>query len=236
MKNCELCKNKRYIIEYDDVSGEEVYVPCKCKINTDLYKIRENKLSKANIPKMYWDYTMESYMQLPILKNEQIYKYNKRYIDIVCAFIENPKKFIDNFQIVWIWGIDPNAGHTTIASILLYRLIDYGLKGIFIKMQDLLEMFTNFENKTSVLTQLDTFSVYLIDDAFDNSRSSYGKEYIQVSLFNWLDKILSGGKYIICTSNVSIDRIDTNYQQCKIILNRAKSVSLNFKGSIQFVK
>lgn len=231
MSRCSKCNGSTWIIRFNPETKEDTAYPCDCRLERDKQNNMRSKLIKAGIPPEYWEYTLDNYITLP-LGNSVLATIKDTSINKLREYMETPKKFIDNFSVLWIWGRNPNAGHTSLAVILAVELLKKGNKVRFIKMQDLISAFTDFENKKDYFKQLESFDVYLIDDAFDTARCTASGEYSRIHLYNWLSTAISYGKCFICTSKIEISQIDKQFEQSKNVLLKSR-VSLEFQGMIK---
>ena len=147
---------------------------------------------------------------------------NQPEISKIVKFIENPKSFKENSPgVLWIWGEDDNAGHTSWAIILGKALLSNSLNKVkFVSMQNLVNAFTDFDDKKAFFNELEKNNIFIIDDAFDENRFYIKGDYVKINLYNWLNNILNDEKNLICTSNKSILKIDSTYSQCKSVLLR----------------
>jgi len=209
-------------------TGEQEFKPCRCRLDKASQDSLRKKLIEANIPTNYWEYTIDNYLSLSFPPS--VREHNKKNVELITEFVHNPVKFITGKQVLWIWGPDDNACHTTLAVILGTELIKANYKVLFTTFSKLLGKFVDFDNKEKVEKELKGKDVYIIDDAFDMSRCAPGT-YRQGQLFSFLDEILSNSKHIICTSNRPPDNIDPTFSQSKIILTRSLR-DLELRGNV----
>lgn len=246
-KICPQCNERTPIaLESSDISCKKcgkilassleiVASSCQCRLEREEKIKHTRKLESAHIPKEYWDRTIDGYylLDIPLARIEK----NKSKLDLLQEFITNPELFLNKYRILWIWGQDRNAGHTSLAVAVAKKLLDITKKVRFIDMQDLINMFTNFEQKDEFFADLNSNNVFVLDNAFDTQKCYISKDYIQIQLYNWLNTCLHENKYFICTSNISIYNINEKYSQCKDILVRPNTfISLNITGSVPLPK
>jgi hypothetical protein len=225
--SCPLCGGLTFIFE--DVDGERIAKPCSCRRKREDEITLKNKLIDARIPPIFWDFDMEHYMKLPF--KPEIRSFNEKNVLMLQSFIKDPKLLLESKkQVLWIWGTQDNACHTTLATILGTALIKNDIKVRFIKMNKLIESCMDFDDKKGFFENLDTYKVFIIDDAFDTTRSS-AKEYAIINIYNWIDSQISQGKLFICTSNVPLKEIPKQYMQSAIVMSR-NSIEMELRGSI----
>jgi DNA replication protein DnaC len=237
MSHCELCHGKGFTIRFNSETKEDTAYPCECWLKRDEESYRKNMLVKAHIPQKYWDYSLENYQSCP-LENSDIKEANRPSVEKMDEFIKDPKKFLSNYSVLWIWGKQPNAGHTALAIMLARELLNLKNRRRvrFIRMQELLSEFTNFEEKKEFFKNFEKFDIYLLDDAFDTTRCIASGEYTRIHLYNWLNSVISNKKYLICTSKIPITQIDVQFEQSKnLLLKPGVPCSLEFQGTIQRV-
>ena len=211
------------------IDGEEISKVCKCRRQWDEGFFLKKHVSDAGIQHQFLNYKIEDYLQVPFKK--EIKLYNEVQTSILEGFIKNPEEFINNYQILWIWGEDPNAGHTTLANMLGISLIKAKYRIKFIKMQHLVNEFYNLDKRDSYVTGLMKFDVYIIDDAFVPGRVKISGEYTKTHLFNFIDDGLSCGKHFIMTSDRLVNDLSTDLGEIKIIMQRSL-LELELRGSI----
>ena len=225
--SCKICKGMGFL--FREEGTETVAYPCTCRKEYDKKKEIEIKYIDAGIPKKFWYYTMDSYKKLPF--PPKVRDENATSISTIESIIEDPKKLINGYRVLWIYGRDDNSGHTSLAIILGKELIEKHYKVKFIYMQNLIDAFVKFNEKQTYFKDLESYNVYIIDDAFDTSRSFISGDYTRVQLFNWINDALDKEKSFICTSNTEVDKLDTIYSQIQTILKRnIKELRLN--GSV----
>lgn len=241
---CSICNGSSFIIkrvhpdtgeelvDVDDPIGVDTAFPCVCRLERDERDSLKNKLIGASIPLSYWDFTYDGYLKMSMIKVDQsVYQKNIKNLDLYKDYLVNPRVFLDSYKVLWIYGNDSNSGHTVLAVLFVKELLKLRYKVKFIKMNDLLNIFTDFEKKQSKLDELNSVDIYLLDDAFDITKCIASGEYTKIHMFNWLDSVLSNGKHLICTSNVSIQGINTIFSHCKNILLRS-AIQLELLGSL----
>ena len=227
---CEKCKNTTFISEEKD--GETIAVPCECRKEKEEKINLDTKLIGARIPRIFWGYTLEEYITmskefLPL----DVQSYNSSSLVALKRYIDRPELIIEKgIQSIWIWGLEDNSCHTTLAIILGTAFIKAGASVRFITMQDLLNAFTDFGEKNLFFQEFDNHKVYIIDDAFDVTRCIARGDYTKINIYNWLSNAVNNGKIFICTSNVSLENVHKDYLQSKIILSRNAHL-LEIKGN-----
>jgi len=229
MSRCSKCKGSGFEIRYDPETKEDTAYPCECRLEREKRDSIRTKLVKACIPPKYWEYDIENYSTC---FTSAMQKANEVSIDKLKGMISNPAEFIENYDVLWIWGEHPNAGHTSLAIILATELLKHKYKVRYLRMQELISAFTDFDKRKEFFSYLDGFDSYLIDDAFDSTRCIASGDYSRIHLFNWLSTALSNKKHFICTSKVDIPQIDKLYEQSKNVLLKSY-LSLNFQGTIK---
>ena len=241
---CKICNGESFIIKHihpdtgeelvdkDDPTGVDTAFPCTCRLEKDERDILKSKLIGASVPISYWDFTYDGYLKKSMLAlDHNIYQKNIKNLDLYKDYLANPKLFLDSYRVLWIHGDDDNSGHTVLAVLLIKELLKLKYKVRFIKMNDLLNIFTDFERKQNKLEELNSVDIYLLDDAFDVTKCIASGEYTKIHMFNWLDSVLSSGKHLVCTSNVPIQDINTTFGHCKNILLRS-STQLKLSGCL----
>lgn len=227
---CTICKDQGYLLNEET----DEWSPCRCQRIRDFENLLEIKLAGTGIPKSYAKYSFETYYKLA--KRPQAVLHNKPYLDTLEQYVKDPKLFIDNYKTLWLYGIDANAGHTSLAIILGVALIDAKYKVRFMEMQTLINYFTNFEEKDSFINSLMEYDVFIIDDAFDKTRIAV-KDYSRVQLFQFINKAFNEDKHFIMTSNVPLNGIvdakDNKFEQCRIVLQRSIK-QMEILGSFNF--
>jgi len=225
---CPICKGKTFVRD----SEEDAWKPCECRIKKDTEDLLDLKIKNTFIPKHYTKYTLESYKKL--VRPDDLEK-NQEQLMIMEKIVDNPRLFLDNYRVLWIWGSDSNSGHTTFAVMAGLALIDSGYKVRFVEMQALVNNFTNFDTKEQFFGDLSRYDVYIIDDAFDSTRTAVSDGYGRVQLFQFINSAFNNDKYFIMTSNIPLNSIsstdDNKYEQCRIILQRS-ILSLEFSGTL----
>jgi len=228
---CPICNGTGLIIEIGE--GGEVARPCECSVR----KYQENKLQQlydnAHLPKgKIREATFEDYLKLPfppsvIQENSSSISTYKKYHDDISLLFQGP-------HIIWIYGSEPNACHTTLAVILGKTALQKNYKVFFLSMQDLINIFFNFESLYSRVEKILQNDLIIVDDAFDLSRCSINQKtskFILSHIFSFFNELISNDKRIICTSNVPIHTIDSIFDEVKILLLRS-SLQIELKGSI----
>lgn len=211
---------------YVDEEGKLIYPQlaemCDCIKPRELKKAKKAKLKEANFPESIVDpivegtYSYETYFTYLKRFSMKLVNEGKNEYE---EFLNNPNSML-NEKFIWLWGVDDNIGHTSLALLLGMKLVELKVKVKFIKMNDLLQVFHDFENKAETLANISRASVIILDDAFDTSRCFVGKGFTQISLFNWMDTMVANKKLFICTSNIAINSIANEYRECKCILLR----------------
>lgn len=225
---CEKCSHMGFVLIDED--GEEVWKPCECRKQQDEDIVRNYKLTEANIPKAFRHYTIESYEALPFRRSDRVA--NLDNIQTIKNYLLDPKEYLKKNRVLWIWGNDPNSGHTGLALICGMKLVDLNYKVRFFKFQELLDAFKDFDNKASYFSDLDRVQIYVIDDAFDITSSYLGGQYTQVQLFQFFDEAFSKEKNFIMTSNVPVLGISEEiYGRTKAVIRRSV-LELEFKGDM----
>lgn len=225
---CTICNGSGYVEIMK--MGESYMKICECKRNEMAVDTFEKKVTEARIPIDYKNYTFEGYLSLPF--ELDIKESNKKNVVTIEKIISNPDYFRDNFKMLWLWGPDYNSGHTALAIIMAKALINHGFNVRFITMQNLVKLMTKFEDKIE-LEKLQKFDVYVVDDAFDVSRTfiSTGSNFVKISLFDFFSSALADGKKFICTSNTSSRSISDEYKDIKFLLSRY-AYDVELKGDL----
>lgn len=228
MGECKICHGRTFIRDGED----DVWKPCECRLEQDKEDFLDLKLKNTFIPKHYTKYSIDSYKDS--IRPDYLVK-NNEAINIIQSILDNPTLFLENYRVIWIWGKDPNAGHTTFAIMVGVALIDAGLKVRFMEMQSIVNNFTNFENKERFFGELANYDAYIIDDAFDNTRTAVSDGYGRVQMFQFINNAFNNNKYFIMTSNTPLNSIsnenDNKYEQCRIILQRSL-LELELSGTL----
>jgi DNA replication protein DnaC len=229
MPKCTICNDSTFIRKV--VDGEEIWVPCECRRKKDAEMIMESRLTHANIRKSLRGYTFDDYLKLANNFSPTVKAFNEPRINILKSFINNPKEFLEKKQVILLYGNEENSGHTTLAVILGIELLKIGYKVRYIEMQQLIDAFVQFDGKNTYFDELAKFNVYIIDDAFDDTRTIAKGKYTQVHLYQFINTALNDGKHFIMTSNVPVNQISSEYEQCKLILQRSLS-QIELHGSL----
>jgi len=231
MSRCLKCGGSGFKIKYDPETKEDTAYPCNCRLDREKKDTIRTKLVRACIPPKYWEYDLDNYSNC-FVGNSVIQDANSFNINKLKGIIDDPTYFIENYDVLWIWGTTPNAGHTSLAVILATSLLEHKYKVRFLRMQDLIASFTDFEEKKDFFKYLEGFDFYLIDDAFDSNRCIASGDYTRIQLFNWLSTAVSNNKKFICTSKVDIPKIDKQFEQSKNVLLKSY-ISMEFQGVIK---
>jgi len=237
MKRCDKCYGSGFVIKLNEATGEEEGVPCDCRLDREEQDIMRKKLISADIEPKFWDYTFENYLSVIATQPVSIRNSNKKNVETFKTILDNPDLFIKNkdYGVLWIWGTDDHAGHTSLAVILATEILKKNHSVRFLKMQSLLAAFTNFDTKVEFFKDLNTAQVFILDNAFDPNRCTVKGEYTIIHLYNWLSDIMSADKKIICTSKIPMEQIDKQFQQSKNLMIQY-GYELEFKGSIPKVR
>lgn len=205
-------------------TGEQEFTPCKCRLERIQKESLRKKRIEARIPVRYWDYSFDNYKALAKMLEPKllpaVIASNAEYLKVLENYIDNPQKLLEGPQVLWIWGTDDNACHTTLATVLADSLLKVNAKVLFLEFYKLMEMFTNFSSRSEYFQQLQGYQVYILDDAFDTTRCN-PTNYKQSQLFGFVNDLLNDNKHIICTSNISAKSIDNIFSQLRIIINRS---------------
>lgn len=232
MYKCQNCKDLGFVTKKNKWREEVAHV-CNCRKQKDIEMILETKLIEANINKRFSRFTFEDYCNLPFSDN--IKKFNNPQVNKLQEFVTEPGKILEAEQVLWLWGRDPNAGHTTLAVILAVALIKSGYRVKFFKMQDLVDAFFEFDKKAAYFADLKKFDVYILDDAFVADRSAIRGQYTKAHLFNFIDNSLTEDKHFIMTSDKLVESVGSDFNEIKMVLKRSL-LELEFRGSIIEVK
>ena len=234
MSRCQLCNGKGFTIRFNPETKEDTAYPCECWLKRNEDTHRKTMLIKACIPPKYWEYSLETYLMLP-WGESVVTSANAPNIRKLRKLIEDKNErlaFLKEFNVLWIWGRCPNAGHTSLAVILAIELLKHKHKVRFIRMQDLIAAFTDFDNKKEFFKNLENFDIYLLDDAFDENRCIVSGDYTNINVYNWLSVAISNKKHFICTSKIDIPQIGEKFEQSKHVLLKAR-VSLEIQGTLR---
>jgi len=231
MSRCLVCHGSGWAIRYNEKNKQDESEPCECRRERDERDAFRTKLVKACIPPEYWEYTLENYLTLP-LGDSIVNKANALSVYELRKYMTDPLLFLNSYNVLWIWGRKPNAGHTSLAVIFAVELLKNKYKVRFMRMQDLVSAFTDFESKKDFFTYLEKFDVYLLDDAFDANRCIVPGDYTNIHLFNWMSAAMSNKKHFICTSKVDIVQISDKFEQSKHLLLKSR-LSLEFHGTLK---
>lgn len=225
--SCPLCHGTTWVFE--TINGEKVAVACSCRRKREEEISLKTKLIDAHIPPIFWDYSLDHYLKLPFKPEDRAF--NKENIDLLSMFIKNPKLLLESKkQVLWIWGNQDNSCHTTLATILGTSFLKSDIRVRFIKMNKLIEACMDFDDKKEFFENLDTYRVFIIDDAFDITRST-AKEYAIINIYNWIDSQINQNKLFICTSNAPLRGIAKQYMQSAIVLSR-NYIEMELRGTI----
>ena len=228
MADCPICNNERYISKVN-ADDEVERTLCSCQIEEYRKQLFDLQLKSSRIPSECWQYTMDTFPYQYLLPFDKsgvtcVDRPRKKQLDADNApsfirlkeYVSNPQAFIaEKFKVLWIWGEDPNTGHTASACALGVSLLKKGYKVRYYEMQGLIKLIMEYQDRDVVAEMAiaaDKFDVFIINDAFDRSRSSVSNnEYLRANLFGFFQNVLSRDKKIICTSDVDIDGIPEAY-------------------------
>ncbi len=231
---CPLCKGVKVTIA--TIDGEEVAIPCECVKKQALEVKLTRAYDLAHLPKgAIRTYSLDQYEKLPI--KPDLKEANKPAIEFFRQLISQPDFYYKNLQkrIIWIWGEEPNACHTTLAVIIGKAFIATELYRVrFISFQSLLSLFTNFDSLHSTLETFKEYDIYIIDDGFDLSRCMLhekSSKFILSYLFSFFNDCMHENKLLIITSNCSVNNIDKIFSETQIIVRRS-AVEYHIQGSI----
>jgi chromosomal replication initiation ATPase DnaA len=230
-----ICSGDGFIIKEAD-NGEMVAAPCQCRIERDKVSKFDAHVIAAKIPRAFLltaETSLTAYKSIPF--DRVVSNHNAPQISLLESIIVNPLDFFKKTQMLWIWGKDDNSGHSSFAVMVGVALIKSGVKLRFISMQELLNAFTSFDSKTEFFNDLDSHNYFIIDDAFDVTRSHASGEYTKVHLFNWLNTSINNNKKFICTSNVAPGMVDVTYANCRAVLART-AFPVEIRGNIILAK
>lgn len=241
MIDCPICKNERFILKIND-AGEAERTICDCQIQEYERQKLSAMIKASRIPEEYAQYTFDSY---PISNLQpynksgianysrdekiQLISKNKPYFDTIKGYIDNPSSFMSEpFKVLWIWGEDPNTGHSVMAANIGCALIKKGYKVRYYEMHNLTKLIMEFKDADVVAEMnraIDYFDVFIVNDAFDRQRStvSSANEYLRANIFNFFQQTLSKNKKIICTSDVDIIGIGEQYNSIISMVIRSYS-------------
>jgi hypothetical protein len=211
-------------------NGEQEFKPCKCRLDRSNRDSIKKRRIDARIPVKYWDYTLQNYKDLSKFLPPTTVSFNTPSISLIENYLTDIPAFMKSPQVLWIWGPDDNACHTTLSVILGEELLKQNRKVLYVEFYKLLEMFVDFENKSGFFKELNNHEIYIIDDAFDTTRCT-PSNYKQGQLFGFLNDILNANKHLICTSNTSLSTIDPLFYQLRVILSRSVK-ELEIRGSV----
>jgi hypothetical protein len=215
------------------VDGSEVIVPCSCFIEKKKELQLQQVYDQSHFPKgKIREFTYEDYLKLPLPPEAK--KYNEMALSKYKEMLDNIDILINGPNVIWIWGDEPNACHTTLAVILGKSAVAKNYKVYFLSMQELVNILFSFETMQEKIQRLVSNDIIIIDDAFDLSRCIINQKtskFIIAHLFSVINELLSNNKHIICTSNCAIYSIDPVFQEIKVILLRSY-ITLHIQGSI----
>ena len=214
---CVKCNGTGFISKRNEFE-EDIAHPCECRKEKDATILLETRLIDASIPRRYWGYTLDNYLALPFSPDVKLA--NKQSIEKLSHYINNPKSIDTEWQVIWLWGKEDNACHSTLAVILATELLKLNYKVKFINIQDLLNSFTDFKDKSVYFKELEDYNVYILDDIFDVTRSHVTGDYTKINFYNWINAAFNNDKKFICTSNIPLMQADPIYSQIKTILTR----------------
>ena len=248
MTDCSICNNERYISKVNE-EGEVERTLCECQVEEYRRQMLELQLKSSRIPSECWEFTMDTYPHkylLPFDKSgvtcmdrpriKKLQEDNGPCFSRLKQYVDNPESFInEKFKVLWIWGEDPNTGHTASACAIGVALIKKGYKVRYYEMQGLIKLIMEYQDRDVVAEMAaaaDKFDVFIINDAFDRARSSVSNnEYLRANLFGFFQNVLSRNKKIICTSDVDIDGIPEAYTGLISTMIRAYS-GMHIRGTL----
>jgi DNA replication protein DnaC len=226
--SCDICKGKGFLLK--EIDGEAVWSMCECQRAKNKYDIITRKLIDAGIPKEFWEINFEFYNELPF--PPAITETNEKNLKLIEQFLNNPEHYFKSYRLLWIWGKDDNAGHSSIAAILGKKFIEKGYTVKFFRMANLINHFITKNNK-DIIDYIQDVDLLIIDDALDVSRAPLNTKlsYVTSLLFNFFSEALSNDVNMICTSNSLLAGVDDTYREVKTLFSRY-IYELEIRGNI----
>lgn len=231
---CEICRGKGFLLK--EVDGEHVWSMCECQKKRNKDDIFTRKLIDSNIPKEFWGINFDFYKDIPYPPD--IKNFNKEQLLLIENFIKNPPVFFKSYRLLWIWGKEDNAGHSSLAAIIGKEYIKHNFKVKFFRMSNLISMFINRQEHNTVFNDISDVDLIILDDALDVNRAPLNEKlsYVSSLLFNLFSDVLSNGVNMICTSNTLLAGVDDRYKELKTLFSRY-IYELELRGNIiQYTK
>jgi len=228
-----ICTGSGFNFEENSITHEMEAVPCRCRLDRDEQLDDERykrKLLEAGISPVFWNLTLNSYRAL-VIGSPGAMQVKNTIIKTIEEFIDEPDKFINNYNTLWLWSALGNSGCTSLAIIFAMELIKKNYRVKFITMQNLLNAFVEFDNKKIYFKDLEFAQIYILDNAFVSGRCHVKGEYTGVQLYNWLNEGLIKDKRFICTSRVELVKADKIYEHSAGVL-RKRALSLEIQGTL----
>lgn len=174
------------------------------------------------------EYSIDDY------KKHDIAKLNAESIELLCKIQTDPIKFFQKYRILWLWGQHSNAGKTTLASDLLFFIFFALRKRVkYLEFYQLVDVLSNFKKKDDFLLKIKNYQVYLVDD-FLSEGKAYVSEITKSAVFGFLSSIFRENKYVILTSDKSVNSISPEYSTLKSLILKSY-FSIELKGSLREV-
>lgn len=239
MGTCSICNGSRFIRVGNDFDGDVEWKLCSCQEKELDSQIIARILKVTRIPELYWNKKYEEFdwpLLRPYSKSGVITAERSKIAEIVSnsevvkdklnKYMSDPVSFMtDPFNALWIWGADPNTGHSTLACILGIKLVKAGYNVRYYDMQSLTKAILEYKD-ADVMAEMESamnrFDVFIIDDAFDKTKSYLSNsDYVNTSLFNFFKKALDKNKKLICTCSVDVDNLPDEYVSVVSLLIRS---------------
>ena len=250
MSNCSKCLGKGTIIVVDPDTGQQLVDVCSCKVQLvqdDLWSMR---LRSSKIPKNYWNHSFNSYIKLPLLSGNVVLSdatavaanrrstasYNSKSFEYLKDFFTDNESYNKSPNVLWIWGNEPNTGHTSLACCVGMELLKQGKRVHFSSMEEIrmkIMDFDNPEHMKKLRNGIKKVDVFILDDALDVNRVfiSQKSTFDTNHLYSFVKILFEEDKKIICTSNRDLFQIKDTFSSIAQLLMRSCKL-LEVKGSL----
>ena len=134
----------------------------------------------------------------------------KKALSTAKDFVRNFEKSADN---LFISG-ETGTGKTFLCNCIAREVLDAGYEVIYLSAVKLFDnlaegMFSNDRRKDSSTGDIGTCDLLIIDDL----GTEYSNAFTQVAFFNCINERLLQGRHTIISTNLSIERIRTDYSE-----------------------
>lgn len=193
---------------------------CDCKKQQVEDRINDGFQKRSNIPKTYWNITIESFANLKACQSGGVsalgafqppkplsiidIRTRDTTIEFIEKFVRSPLSVckIGEAKVYWIWGCDNVAGHTTAACLMGKALALLNIRVKYYSAFDLRTKFINFKEDFDAHEDLlGKDDVLILDQLFDkHGKTDIGQEYVKQALVAFIEAAMRRNKTLIITS------------------------------------